>query len=257
MKQRIYFYRNDTDDLVQSKDQGRQLPEDYVWIRTDRFALFWNRLLYPVARAFAFFYCRIILRMRIVNRHLLRDVPKEKGVFLYCNHTQPIGDVFTPVLLCGKKHPYIIASPANLGIPVIGRLLPILGILPIPQDAARMRLFLDAVKKRAAAGHCIVVYPEAHVWPYFTGIRPYAATSFQFPVQNDAPVYVATSTYQKRRLGKKPKTTVYVDGPFFPEKGIPKGAVKQKLRDEVLECMKERSKQSTYEYIRYEKIEKE
>ena len=166
-------------------------------------------------------------------------------------HTQPIGDVFTPAHICKGKRIYVIANSSNLKVKIIGGLLPILGILPIPDSAKQMKEFLKSVKQRADEKNCIVIYPEAHVWPYYTQIRPFPTTSFKFPVETKLKSFSATTTYQKRRFGKKPKITVYVDGPFEPDEKLGKKENQEKLCSEIFECMKNRSKESTYEYIEY------
>ena len=63
-----------------------------------------------------------------------------------------------------------------------------------------------------------------------------------------------TVTYQKRKFGKKPKAVIYLDGPFVPNSALPPKAAEKQLRDAVFTCMKERSRNSNCQYIRYEKI---
>ena len=46
---------------------------------------------------------------------------------------------------------------------------------------------------------------------------------------------------------------MYVDGPFFPDESLSKKEQQNQLRDQIEGCMRERSKRSSYEYIRYEK----
>ena len=114
-----------------------------------------------------------------------------------------------------------------------------------------MRDFVKCVKQRVEEKNCIVIYPEAHVWPYYTKIRPFPTTSFKFPVEAKLKSFAATTTYQKRKWGKKPKITVYVDGPFEVDEKLSKKENQEKLCNEIYECMKKRSNESTYEYIEY------
>ena len=44
-----------------------------------------------------------------------------------------------------------------------------------------------------------------------------------------------------------------LDGPFWPDDSLKKKERQQHLRDQVYACMTERSKNSTYDYIRYVK----
>lgn len=188
---------------------------------------------------------------RCANDSSATSSARRGGCMLFCNHTQPVGDAFTPARAMFPQRTYVLVSPANLGIPVIGRLLPSLGALPIPDDVRGMRQLKRAVSRRLGEGACVVVYPEAHVWPYYTGIRPFPATSFAFAVDNEVPVYCLTSTYQRPRLGARPKTTAFLDGPFLAPEGASRRQAREALRDAVYDSMVRRSAESTYDYVRY------
>lgn len=178
---------------------------------------------------------------------------QQHGYFLFGNHTQPIGDVFLPAIVCAPKRIYTIANPANLGIPVIGKLLPMLGALPIPNTTHGLRKFNLAVQQKIEEKHCVVIYPEAHVWPYCTWIRPFPASSFRFPVNCAVPAFCTTVTYQKKGTRKKPAVTVYVDGPFWPNQTLHPKEQQKQLQEQIYCCMQRRSQNSTYSYIQYEK----
>lgn len=253
MKQ-INYYQTYQDDFVQSQDQNYKLPEDYKWIHKNLIYKIVSWILYKIAYWVSLIYCRLFLHIQIKNKKILKKYKKE-GYFIYGNHTQPIGDVFSPAHICKRKRIYVIANSNNLKVKIIGGLLPILGILPIPDTAKQMKEFLGAVRQRAYEKNCIVIYPEAHVWPYYTGIRPFSTTSFKFPVETNTKSFAVTTTYQKRKWGKKPKMTIYVDGPFETDEKLSKKENQKKLCNEIYECMKNRSRESTYEYIEYRRKE--
>lgn len=251
----IRYYHTFTDDFVETNDQDRKVPEGYEWIKTNFFEKLLSAIIYTAAVIFAQIYCRLFLHARIKNREVIKQAIKD-GAFVYANHTQPLGDVFTPALVLFPNRIYTIVSPANLAIPVIGKILPYLGALPIPSALHEMRKFNEAVEKRVNDGHCVIVYPEAHVWEYYTGIRPFPTTSFNYPIKYNKAAYSLTVTYQKRGNGKgRPKMVIYADGPFFPDNSVPPREKAANLRDQVFERMAERSQNSNVEYIRYEKID--
>ncbi len=253
-KERIRFYHSLDEDFVTAKDQDYQVPEDYQWIRRGIGAKALSALIYGVAFLLSSVGCRLFLHVRFRDRRKLRQI-KKTGAFLYANHTQPVGDVFMPALAAAPCRVYVLVSPANLTLPVIGKLLPYLGALPTASSISGLKKLTAAMEERLAQGKCIVIYPEAHVWEYYTGIRPFPDTSFRFPVKMGKPVYCMTTTYEKRRFGKKPRAVVYLDGPFF---GDGEGSVKERtarLHGEVLACMWERSRQSNCAYIQYKKAE--
>lgn len=251
-QQRVIYYTDEmNEEFSEFKTEPPYIGADYVYIRDsarDRFLGFF--LYYIVFYPAAFFYSRMILGQKTVGRKLLRPYLK-KGLFLYGNHTQPTGDAFMQTTLTFPSKNYVIVDPRNLKVPVVGHATPHLGALPLPSDMKAFRNFRNAVAQRVKEGHAVVIYPEAHIWPYYTKIRPFPDNSFGYPVSLDVPAFCFTNTYVKRLFGRKPRIVTYVDGPFFPDKNLDARAARQKLRDEVYAKMCERAGNSTVEYIKY------
>ena len=251
---KINYYKTFYDDFVESQDQNYQLDDNYKWINSNIFYKIISRILYLIALIISFFYCKFYLHVSIKNRKILKQY-KKQGYFLFGNHTLPIGDVVIPAHVCIPKRIYVIGSPANLKVKIIGRLLPILGIMPIPDKLHKMHLFIQAINQRINEKKCVVIYPEAHVWPYYTKIRPFSDTAFKFPVEANSPVFCMTTTFQRKKIGGRPKIIVYIDGPFFSDQDLNKKEKQRQIAEKVYNQMVERSKLSTYEYIEYKKEE--
>ncbi len=245
---KIRYFCEPTDDFFTA--EIKPLSENYKWIREDIGSKILSSLTYAAAVVFGFFYARLYLRLKIVGRKKLKGYRKS-GIFLFANHTQPVGDVFTPALAVFPKRIYTIASAANMSLPVIGKILPFLGALPLSGTASGIKQLNRAISCRLAQNACVVIYPEAHVWPWCSFIRPFPSTSFKLPVKESKPVFCATSVYTKSRLFKRPKATVYIDGPFFADDTIGIKAASIGLRDTVLNAMTKRSTLSDCEYIKY------
>ena len=248
------IYHSYSDDFVESADQTYELPADYHWVDDSRPGKVKYVVLHGVGLVIASVYDKIILGRRIHDRGAIKRFHKEDGggYFIYANHTQPVGDAALPMLLSFPKRAYVIVSPSNLGIPVIGPLLPYLGALPTPSSMSGLKELDEAVEQRLSEGSAIMVYPEAHLWPWHTGIRPLPTSAFSFPVATGRPVFTATTTYHQSRFRKHPRATVYVDGPFYPDESLSKPRRKKKLRDEVQAAMERRAALSTCEYVHYE-----
>lgn len=241
-------YTDFNDDFAQTAKQDYALPEDYRFVHTDFGSRLLSALIYGAALVFSAVYCRLVLHMRVRGCSCLRGV--DGGFYIYGNHTQPFGDVFIPALCVFPRRIYTVVSPANYGIPVIGKLLPYLGALPLVPSLHGYRALLQAMKERLDAGHPIVIYPEAHVWEYYTGIRPFPAAAFAYPVKFDKPAFVMTVTYQKSVLHRRPTMTVYLDGPFYGEGGTMKER-EASLHKAVRGVMTARAKTSSFDFIRY------
>ena len=145
---------------------------------------------------------------------------------------------------------YIIVHPNNVSIPFLGPLMMALGCIPLPTDPNGMKNFVHAVEQRAQK-HPVTIFPERVIWPYYTKIRNFSASSFHYAVKADKPVFTMTTTYHKGRLFKKPYKKVYIDGPFYPDHSLPPRERQKKLRDIAYETMCERAKLNTYEYYEY------
>jgi 1-acyl-sn-glycerol-3-phosphate acyltransferase len=219
----------------------------------DRFA---HILLYRIiAEPLAWLFLKLKFNHKIINKNLLTS-QKAQGYYLYGNHTNPIADALIPSMLTFPKKATVIVHPNNVSMPVFGRITPYLGAFPLPDDKAAMKNFGNALNKTIMDKNPIVIYPEAHIWPYYTDIRAFKDNSFHYPVADGVPVYCFTNTYHKKRIGNGCRIVTYVDGPFFPDKAaVTPKAKRQSLRNQVYERMKMRAKENTVEKIHYIKKE--
>lgn len=255
-KRKVIYYSDElNDEFSLAQITPKKIDGTYKYIHTSVFKrftrFFWYRL---VATPIAFLYTKVVFHQKTVGKRVLKGY-KKQGYFLYGNHTQDIGDALIPSTLNFPKSNYVIVHPNNVSMPFLGRVTPSLGALPLPDDTAAYRNFAKAVEIRVSQGNAVVIYPEAHIWPYYTKIRPFTDVSFSYPVKHNAPVFCFTNTYQKHWLGKRPRIVTYIDGPFFANEDLPMRARKTDLRDRVYRCMCERAKNSTVEQIKYIKRE--
>ena len=253
MMEKTFYYNDFTDDVVESRDQDYALPDDYEWVRKG----WWNKVKYALAYALAFIlaevYLRLVLRAHFHSRKLLREYRKE-GYFVYGNHTQPVGDPFIPIVGCLGRRVFGLAGTANLGVPVFGKLLPYMGALPVTATRIGQQKLSEAITTRIGEGKVVFMYPEAHVWPYYTQIRPFSNAAFHYQQQLEKKGFTLTTVYRKPKFGKRPRIDIYADGPFVPDKGLKPREQRQQLHDEVMASMQKHASLSDYEYVEYFKI---
>lgn len=249
-KERVRYYETEQDDFFQVGEHYT-LDENYKYIQTGFFERLASKIVYGIAFLVSSVYCRAFLHVSFVGTKKLKK--QKGGFFIYANHTQPVGDVFDPALACTPKRIYTVVSVANMHLPVIGKLLRPLGALPLPSTLKQTRDFTEAIKKRIDEGHPVVIYPEAHLWEYCCKIREFPATSFTYPVKLNKPIYTLTTTYQSRGENKKPKITIFADGPFYPSGTTPREKITS-LHNTAYTVMSTRAQNhNTCEYIKYVK----
>ena len=161
---KIYYYDDFDSDVVKSKNQEYVLKTNYKWINKNIFYVIWSYVIYWIFLLISFFYIKLFLHVSFKNRKLLKG---KCNYYLYINHTQEVGDAFIPPFITRYKRPFYVVNKANLGIPVLGKLLPLLGAIVIPDGIHDMLKFREALKFYGDK-HPIIIYPEAHVWPYYT-----------------------------------------------------------------------------------------
>ena len=255
---KVIYYKDElNEEFSLTQITPKKIEGDYIYCYDSFFKKFTHFFWYRViATPIAWLYTKIAFHHKIIGRDVLKPY-KNSGYFIYGNHTQDIGDAFIPSMLNFPQDDYVIVHPNNVSMPVLGKITPSLGALPLPDDMTAYRNFMKAVQRRIKENHAMVIYPEAHIWPYYTKIRPFGDTSFHYPIKFDVPAFCFTNTYQKRKFSNKPNIVTYIDGPFYADKTLSLKDQKKDFRDKIYNCMCERAKNSTVIKIEYIKKEED
>ncbi len=250
MEREIRYYTDElNDDFAGTNIKTIHLPENFKYHSKNPFKAIRAFFLYRfVVTPVLVVYLKLIRRVSYKNKKCMKGY-KNRGCFLFGNHTAYACDAFNPTYLAFPRAAEVMVNEDATSIRGIRWLIMDLGALPIPDRLHSMPDFTAAVERAVNRGRWVAVYPEAHIWPYYTGVRNFSSVSFKYPVKLNAPSFAFTVTYKKRRFSDKPKITVYVDGPFFPDTALPRKQAAQKLRNEVYSAMKARADEySTYVY---------
>lgn len=250
----IYYSDELNDDFAGTDIKTCEVPADFTFVNKNFLWRICEFIVYRlIVTPLIFLFGKVVYGLKIKNRKVLKQL-KKTGYFLYGNHTQKIMDAFTPSLCTFPKKAHIVVNPDAVSIKGIRQLVLMLGGIPLPTDLKGYKPFKAALEKRIKEGKVATIYPEAHIWPYYTGIRPYKATSFSYPVSMNVPCVAFATTFRQRKIFKKayPKLTVTLSEPFYPDTSLPEKQARQKLRDEVYDFMVSTAdSEDNYEYIKY------
>jgi len=256
MKKKTMYYSDPVnDDFAPLDIETKKLPKNFKYVHKNPFWLFFEFTVYHfVVRPLIFAWVKIKFHQRFVGRKKLRPFRKT-GYFVYVNHTGNDLDAFTPSMLTFPKKDFLICNPDATSIPGIRNFVMMLGALPVYTDMEHARNFRNAVKTRIKEKKAVIIYPEAHIWPYYTDIRPFKDTSMAYPYDLNVPCFTMTNVYKKRLLPfvKRPRVVSYVAGPFYADRSLPRQEAKKELRDRLYKEMKQTvDRFPKYEYIHYE-----
>ena len=254
-EQIIYYTDPIHDDFAENQIKTKRVGEDFSFVIGNKiWNLFAFLLYYIVAIPIVWMIAKVYLGLKFENRDALKKV-RGTGFFLYGNHTREL-DAFLPALSAFPAKAYIIAHADAVSIPLLKNVVLMLGAIPIPTERNGMRGFLEAVSLRIREKQCVAIFPEAHIWPFYTGIRPFSATSFHYPVITKAPAIAMVITYRKRkglfRFAKKPGMTISFSEPFYAKDNLSPKAAQKELRNQVYSFMTQvSSEKENIEYIKY------
>ena len=257
-EERVFYYASEEDDPIKTDEQESkvevELPEGYEFIPRNPFVKLYSAILFRIFKIFGQYYERGYWQVKVYGREKLKRA-KGKGYVLYANHTNPFHDVFGPAIAADRRI-FTIISSVNLKVPGIGKMLPYIGGLPLGKTKEEKAAFHAAADKRLKQGNCLVIYPEAHVWPYATKIRKFPAgdKSFTYAARNNLPIFTMTTTYHRRKDKKRgdlPRMDIYIDGPFWPDAKLSEDENRAKLAKEAYDSMVKYSKKNSYEYFQY------
>ena len=184
-----------------------------------------------------------------------------KGFFLYANHTHWL-DAFAGPLVSAPTKAHVLVSPDTVSIKGLRVIVQLLGAIPVPTEKEAVKPFVEAIEQRINEGRSVMIFPEAHIWPYCTFVRDFKSGSFRYPVKLGVPCAAVCVTYTRHKgllkWMKTAKRHVYISEPFYPDTSLPAPVAKQKLRDEVYAWLKKTAEEhSDYDYVTYRPMEEE
>ena len=254
MNKKVIYYNDElNEEFSKAKITPRVIDANYKYVHKNPL---WNLCSFVLQNVLSMpikiLYSKIKFRITYIGKEKLKQYKKE-GYFVYANHTQAFADTFIPSIPIYPKRNFFIVNPENVSVKGARTLVQMLGALPIPSNKAATKNFLEVIKQKINKKYAITIYPEAHIWPYYTKIRPFKDVSFKYPIQLEKPSFCITNTYQSYGKNKnKIKIVSYIDGPFYANKDLMTIKEQQKeLRDKIYNCMVEKSKNSNIEYIKY------
>lgn len=245
------------DDFADNGIQAKPVPSDFPFAIRNPFWRVLEFVLYRlIATPLVFLIAKIGYGLKVKNRRALRQL-RGKGFFLYGNHTQSMMDAYSPSLAVFPRRAHIVTGPEAVSVPVLRRFVQLLGGIPLPGTLKGWPPFQDALHWRMQQKRVVTIYPEAHIWPWYTGIRPFPDGSFAYPVHENAPAVAFVTTFRQRKVFRKlwPCLTVTLSDPFWPDTSLSPLEARKKLRGEVYAFMC-RTAAAPDNYAYYEYIQK-
>ena len=251
----IYYSDPVNDDFALTHDHINRREIDCDSEYGDRGAL-WNATSFVVYRLvatpLAYLICKVGFGLRIKGRRNIKVLRGRgrSGYLIFGNHTHFV-DAFIPTFLSFPRKASIVTAADAVSVPLLHNVVEMLGAVPIAPGLGGARNLVGEMRKRVKS-QTLTVFPEAHLWPYYNGIRPFPANAFSFPYMLDSPVVVFVTTYRKRRIFPNvlpPALTITVSPPFYPSDFDNKHAMRDAVYSYMCGVVE---KEGSFAYIKYE-----
>jgi len=181
---------------------------------------------------------------------------KHTGYFVYGNHTHWLDAFTVSVFVARPKRVNILGFSDALGVPIANKLVKALGLIPVGDDVASAVKMTKAINHYIDKKEVIAIFPEAHVWPYYNGVRHFVSTSFRYPSKLNVPIVPICTIYRKVWYSKRPRMTIYVGDPIYPRSEYDSHKNSDYLAEETFKYFEKVHKEHpSVEYIKYIKKE--
>lgn len=216
------------------------VDEHYRFVnRNVFFRLGSNLVFYLIALPVLSIGSRLAFGLKIIGKRNLRYI--KGGAVTVTNHVHVLDSPMVACTLFPRK-PLFASLQSNFEIPVVRRLVRILGGVPIPESPKALGAFMEAMRAQLKKGRIVHFYPEASLWPWHDELRPFKNGAFHLAVKSGVPVVPMVFTYRKpgwlmSKLRKKPLLTLRIGEPEYPAQSGSERSRMMEMRQAVEDSM--------------------
>lgn len=194
------------------KDYRKQLKHSWIK-RVTSFMIY-----YGIALPILTIYLRIFRGVKIKNRKNIKIV--DGGAIMVSNHVHTLDSVMNAITVFPKK-PIFTSIKANFKLPVAGKLVNILGSMPVPETPSEMKVFFYELSKQVRKGRIVHFFPEGELIKEDRKLRDFKRGAFMLAEETSSPILpVGISFHDKTSvfpLFGKNRILINVGKPIYPD----------------------------------------
>lgn len=220
-KKRVAYYSDVLNDDFAGNDlEAKPLPKTFVYERKNIFFKLFSFLFYYTFAVPILLIIQWFSGVKVVGKHHIKKM--KVAYFIYGNHSKWMDAIIPSSRLTFPRYTYMLSKTDALDIPFVRHLVQALGMFPLPTSYERYSEFFLAMEHHLSKKRPIVIFPEAHIWPFYTDVRPFPNSSFRYPAKYLLPVIPFFTIYRKSRglwwllYRDAPRMTLYIGEPIYP-----------------------------------------
>ncbi len=175
-------------------------------------------MYYAIALPILTVYLRLIRGVTFKNRKNVKEL--KGGAIMVSNHVHTLDSVMGAMTIFPKK-PLFTSIKSNFKLPVAGRLVNILGSMPVPETPSEMKVFFYELSKQVRKGRIVHFFPEGELIKNDTKLRDFKRGAFMLAEETKSPILpIGISFHEKKSifpiLGKD-RIVINVGKPIYPD----------------------------------------
>lgn len=242
----------------------KEITADYQFIKGNVFFKLWGRIFRRIVMLIMGPYLKYKYRLKIEGKKNIRAV-RRKGCIVTVNHVHNLDNLVIGVNLLHHRKCYFITLKDNINMPFVGFLLRTMGGIPIPTGLKAMAAFENCIGSIMEHKKALIICPEASLWPYYRGIRPFKRGAFRLAVKNEVPILPVVISFRRKLRRKqhhkkgnfKYYFTVHICPPLQADTTLAQNAQILDLQQRTFHCYQQTIDQFYQEETQYESAQLE
>ncbi len=210
---------------AQNTTQLQRKREKYVEPKSP--GKIWSFLTRQARKIFSFVAYVILFVLygvKVEGRENIALLDNEGGISIM-NHIHNMDSSMAAIALSPEKVTFV-SSPANLQLPVIGKILKLLRVIPIPYSTSSAKDFVRIIQNELKNNRIVHFFPEGMLLKNFQGLRDFKDGAFYFATKEKKAILPMAIRQVKSRKGKQrwltgnPRYFIFIGTPLYPNNDL-------------------------------------
>ena len=210
-------------DKIKSQKEKKKLTKPRL---PGKIRVFFTRQAKKFASFIAYVILFILYGLKVKGRKNLVLLDDEGGISIM-NHIHNMDSSMAAVALSPEDVSFVSTS-ANFQLPVIGKILKLLGVIPTPNTFSSAKDFVEAIQHKLKQNNIVHFFPEGYLLKNFQGLRDFRNGAFYFAIKENKAILPMAIRLVKSRKGKqrwltgKPRYFILIGKPLYPNPNLSK-----------------------------------
>ncbi len=190
----------------------------------NKIRVFFTRQAKKFVSFIAYMILFVLYGVKVQGRKNIALLDHEGGISIM-NHIHNMDSSMAAIALSPQEVTFV-STPANFRLPVIGKILKLLGVIPTPDTLSSAKYFIRTIQHELKQNKIVHFFPEGFLLKNFQGLREFKYGAFYFAIKENKAILPMAIRQEKSRKGKqrwligKPRYFILIGEPLYPNPNL-------------------------------------